>query len=130
MAWEGPVRKVALGREGGFPGGGTSRGKGTNGPRGVSEMQSSGAWSLRGEEDVMRQKQERNRPCKTSKVLGKNSGYFAGGPVAKTLHFQRKGLGLIPGQGTRSYTPQLKIPMATTKTQGSQISKYIYIDFF
>ena len=32
--------------------------------------------------------------------------------------------GLIPGQGTRSRMPQLKIPHAATKTQHSQINKY------
>ena len=55
---------------------------------------------------------------------------FPGGPVAKTPHYQRRGPGLIPGQGTRSYMPQLsvhrlqlKISCATAKkTQCSQIN--------
>ena len=34
------------------------------------------------------------------------------------------GPGSIPGQGTRSCMPQLKIPSAATKTQCSQINKY------
>ena len=33
---------------------------------------------------------------------------FPGGPVAKTLHSQYRGLGSIPGQGTRSHMPRLK----------------------
>ena len=33
------------------------------------------------------------------------------------------GLGLIPGQGTRSHMLQLKILHAATKTQHSQINK-------
>ena len=33
------------------------------------------------------------------------------------------GLGLIPGQGTRSHMLQLKIPPATTKTQHSKKNK-------
>ena len=35
---------------------------------------------------------------------------FPGGPVVKTLHSQCRGLGSIPGQGTRSRMPQLKDP--------------------
>ena len=35
------------------------------------------------------------------------------------------GPGSIPGQGTRSHMPQLKITYATTKTRHSQINKYI-----
>ena len=34
------------------------------------------------------------------------------------------GSGLIPGQGTRSHMPQLKIPHATAKAWYSQINKY------
>ena len=34
------------------------------------------------------------------------------------------GRGLIPGQGTRSYMPQLKLLHAATKTQCRQINKY------
>ena len=33
------------------------------------------------------------------------------------------GLGSIPGQGTRSYMPQLKISHATTKIRSGQINK-------
>ena len=40
---------------------------------------------------------------------------FPGGPMAKTLNSQCRGLGLIPGQGAGSHMPQLKIPHATTK---------------
>ena len=36
-----------------------------------------------------------------------------------------RGLGSIPGQGTRSHMPQLKILHAATKTQCSQINKYV-----
>ena len=38
-----------------------------------------------------------------------------GGPVAETLHFQCRGPGLIPGQGTRPHMLQLKSLHATTK---------------
>ena len=51
----------------------------------------------------------------TKKGLGKWYGDFPGGPVAKTCTPNAGGLGLIPGQGTRSRMPQLKIPHATTK---------------
>ena len=34
------------------------------------------------------------------------------------------GLNSIPGQGTRSHMPQIKIPHATTKTQHSQINNF------
>ena len=51
------------------------------------------------------------------------------GPVAETLHSQCRGLGSIPGQGTRSHMPQLKIPCASTKnnvlhsaTKSSQVT--------
>ena len=41
--------------------------------------------------------------------VGKNiCGDFPGGPVVKTQHSQRKGLGSISGQGTRSCMPQLR----------------------
>ena len=33
---------------------------------------------------------------------------FPGGPVAKTPHSQCRGPSFDPGQGTRSYMPQLK----------------------
>ena len=47
-----------------------------------------------------------------------------GGPVAKILCSQCRGPGSIPGQGTRSHVPQLKILHATTKTWHSQINKF------
>ena len=41
------------------------------------------------------------------------------------LHAPNAGAqGSIPGQGTRSHMPQLKIPCAATKTWHSQINKY------
>ena len=43
------------------------------------------------------------------------------------------GLGLIPGQGIRSYMPQLKIPSAATNTWPSQIDvcfKFHYFSHF
>ena len=51
---------------------------------------------------------------------------FPGGPVAKTPHSQCRGPGFIPGQGTGSHMPQLKIPCATMKTQCSAINKQKY----
>ena len=42
---------------------------------------------------------------------------FPGGPVAKTLHSQFRGWGSIPGQGTRSHMPQLKVPTCHNKDQ-------------
>ena len=45
---------------------------------------------------------------------------FSGGPVVNTLHFQYKGAwDSIPGQGPRFHMPQLKIPYAAMKTEGS-----------
>ena len=44
--------------------------------------------------------------------------------MTKTLRSQSGGLGSIPGQGTGSHMPQLKIPCTTTKTWGSKINKY------
>ena len=38
------------------------------------------------------------------------------------------GLGLIPGQGTRSHTPQLKIPSTTTETRGSRINNKYFLN--
>ena len=63
-----------------------------------------------------------------------NSGDAPGGPVAKTYELPTQGgLGLAPGQGTgshmlqlRVYMSQLKIPCVATKTQHSQINKYIF----
>ena len=55
---------------------------------------------------------------------------FPGGPVAKTPCFQCKGPGSVPGLGTRSYMPQLRvwmlqlrIPSVATKAWYSQINK-------
>ena len=58
---------------------------------------------------------------------------FPGESGAKILHFQCRGPGSIPGQGTKSHMPQLRvcmqqleIPCATTKTWCSQINKQIF----
>ena len=55
---------------------------------------------------------------------------FPGGPVAKTACSQSRGLGSIPGLGTRPHMFQLKRPRmlqmtgdAAAKTQHSQINK-------
>ena len=40
---------------------------------------------------------------------------FPGGPVAKTLHSQGRGPGLIPSLGARSCTPQLRVGMLQLK---------------
>ena len=49
---------------------------------------------------------------------------ISGGPVAKTLCSQSpECLTSIPGQGTRSHTPELKILHAAIKTRHSQIKK-------
>ena len=37
---------------------------------------------------------------------------FRGGPVAKIPHFQRRGVGPLPGLGTRSHMPQLRLHTA------------------
>ena len=50
-------------------------------------------------------------------------GDFPDGPAAKTVCPRAAGPGSIPGQGTRSHVPQLKIQHATAKTWHSQISK-------
>ena len=62
----------------------------------------------------------------TSEESLRTWGDFPGGPVAKTLHSQCRGLGSVPGQGTRSHMPQLrihtlqqKILCAITKTEVS-----------
>ena len=47
---------------------------------------------------------------------GNRCGDFPGGPVAKTLSSQCRGLGLIPGQGT-------KIPQAATKSPHADKTK-------
>ena len=50
-----------------------------------------------------------------------------GGPMGKMPRSQCRGLSLIPGQGTISHKPQLKISSATRKARYSQnkINKYI-----
>ena len=56
-------------------------------------------------------------------VSGSSSHYkevrnrdFPCGPIAKILHSQCRGVpSSIPGQGTRSHMPQLKIPCAKTE---------------
>ena len=45
---------------------------------------------------------------------------FPGSPVAWTPHSQRRGPGSIPGQGTRSPMPQLKILCASMKITDSE----------
>ena len=50
---------------------------------------------------------------------------FPGGPLVKTLSSQCRGQGSVPGEGTRSHMPQLKISCATTKTQHSQINIFL-----
>ena len=49
---------------------------------------------------------------------------FPGGPVVKTLSSPCRGQGSVPGEGTRSHMPQLKISCATTKTKHSQINTF------
>ena len=63
-------------------------------------------------------------------LVGEGERNFPGGSVAKTLCFECKGLGSIPGQGTRSHMPQtgvcmpqLKIPRIAAKTWHSQRNK-------
>ena len=41
----------------------------------------------------------------------------------RLLPSNAEGLGLIPGQGTRSHVPQLKIPHVAIRTQHSHINK-------
>ena len=51
---------------------------------------------------------------------------FAGDSVAMTMSSPVQGAwGSIPGQGTRSHVPQLKILHAATKTQPSKINNYL-----
>ena len=63
-------------------------------------------------------------------ILNHYTGDFPGGPLVKIPRSQCRGPGLIPGQGTRSLMPQLKIPhvattipRAATKTRCRQINK-------
>ena len=56
--------------------------------------------------------------------LGWQWGDFPGGPVAKLHAPNAGGLGLIPGQGTRSHMLQLKILSAVTRPSRA---KYINI---
>ena len=57
---------------------------------------------------------------------------FPGGPVVKNLPANAGDVGSIPGQGDKPHKPQLRVHMphlkilhAITKTQLSQISKYL-----
>ena len=75
-----------------------------------------------------------------SKLLA--AGTFPGGPVAKTQCSYAEALSSIPGQGIGFHTSQLKVhmsqlkvlhaamktkdPGASTKTQHSQINRYIF----
>jgi len=75
-----------------------------------------------------------------SKLLA--AGTFPGGPVAKTQCSHAEALGSIPGQGIGFHMSQLKVhmsqlkvlpaamkikdPGASTKTQHSQINRYIF----
>ena len=47
-------------------------------------------------------------------------GDFPGGPVAKTLCSNAGGLGLIPGQGTRSHMPLLRVRMPQLRTSAAK----------
>ena len=42
---------------------------------------------------------------------------FPGGPVVKNMPSEAGDVGSIPGQGTRSHMPQLKIPHDSMKTE-------------
>ena len=68
------------------------------------------------------------------KSYKKNLGAFCGSPVAKTLHSQCRGPGLIPGKGTRIRMLQLrqKILCATTEPSAAKQTnkKYIKINIF
>ena len=67
----------------------------------------------------MKTSEEIPQKAEKMKTTSRNTD-FPGGPVAKTLHFQYKGAWVsIPGQGTRSHMPQLKIPYGAMKTEGS-----------
>ena len=48
---------------------------------------------------------------------------FPSGPVAQMPYSWQETMGSIPGQGTRSHTPQLKILHAATKIRGSKINE-------
>lgn len=64
--------------------------------------------------------------CVTSSEIIKSMGRdFPDDPVAKTCTPKAGGLGLTPGQGTRSHILQLKILSATTKIWCSQINLII-----
>ena len=63
-------------------------------------------------------------------ICQKMWGGFPGDPVAKTAFPMQGAQGLIPGQGTRSHMPQLRVHMpqlkilsATTKTWCNQINE-------
>ena len=66
---------------------------------------------------------EIQKPLIFIRILKLKQGNFPGSSVAKTLCSPCRGLSLIPGQGSRSHMPQLKIPHAETKTRCSQINK-------
>ena len=52
---------------------------------------------------------------------------FPAGPVAKTLN--AGGLGLIPGQGTRSHTLPLRIHMPQLRSRAAKyINKQIFLE--
>ena len=51
-------------------------------------------------------------------------GYFPGGPWLRFCAPNAGSIASIPGQGTRSHVPQLKILHARTNTWYSQINKY------
>ena len=56
-------------------------------------------------------------------------GDFPGGPVAKTPPSNAGGPGLIPGQGTRSHVPQLKILRAATKRSRVRQINPVYCNY-
>ena len=63
-------------------------------------------------------------------IIWNNFRESASGPVAKTPCSQRRGPGLVPGQGTSSHMLQLrvcmlqlKIPRAATETPHSQMNE-------
>ena len=45
---------------------------------------------------------------------------FPDSPVVKTLRAQFRGLGLTPGQGTKSHMPQLRAPLAAKKKDSTR----------
>ena len=53
-------------------------------------------------------------------LLNYNPRNFPGGPVTRSLCFQCRDQGLIPGQGIRSHMPQLKVRMLQLKNPTCQ----------